>query len=166
MSRKFPKHGQPLHGLASLLAVVALLFGFNLLPQLVAQTAEVPSMTGRYHFLDPQDTLAVLQEENVLKGYIDVFQGENESDALLSYPITIGSREGNHVEFRTRKIHEKYYRFTGVIERGSGRRPGDPDYLQLAGDLETVTSNSVTGEQKTEHKQVLFKSIGKNEEEP
>lgn len=161
-----PKCGQALYGPPLLFVFVVLLFAFVLPAQLPAQTAEAPSMTGRYHFLGPEDTLAVLQEEDVLKGYIDVFQGEDESDALLSYPITIGSRKGNHVEFRTRKIHEKYYRFTGTVERGSGRRPGDPDFLRLAGELDTVASNSVTGEQKTDRKQVVFKSMGKNEGEP
>ncbi|MGH9327328.1 MAG: hypothetical protein ACRD2B_11690 [Terriglobia bacterium] len=146
--------------------LVALLFLLALPLLLPAQTVEAPSMTGRYHFLGPEDTLAVLQEEAILKGYIDVFQGENESNALLSYPITIGSRKGNHVEFRTRKIHEKYYRFTGLVERGSGHKPGDPDYLQLAGELDTITSNSVTGEHKTERQQVIFKSMGRNEQEP
>ncbi len=136
---------------------------------LAAQTPvaveEAPVMTGRYHFLGPQDELAILQEETTLKGFIDVYQGENESDALLSYPITIGTRNGNHVEFRTRTIHEKYYRFNGTVARGSGKKPGDPDYLQLVGTLETYTSNSVTGQKSVVRGAVVFKSMGKNEGE-
>lgn len=123
-------------------------------------------MTSRYHFLGPQDTLAILQEENTLKGYIDVFQGEAESDAVLSYPLTIGSRNGNQVSFRTRKIHEKYYRFNGTVKRGTGKKPGDSDYLQLTGRLETITSNSVTGTNKVGTQQVVLKSLGKDEGMP
>jgi hypothetical protein len=133
-------------------------------PQEASQS--VPKMTGRYHFLGPQDTLAILQEEDLLKGYIDVYPGENESDVILSYPITIGSRHGNQVEFRTRKIHEKYYRFQGKVERGTGIKPGDPDYLRLVGELQIITQNSVTGEQKVEKQQVVLKSIGKSEGPP
>ncbi|MGH9378692.1 MAG: hypothetical protein ACRD1I_07830, partial [Terriglobia bacterium] len=60
----------------------------------------VPRMTGRYRFLGPEDTLSILQEEGLLKGYIDVFEGDSESDDVLSYQITIGSRKGDHVEFK------------------------------------------------------------------
>lgn len=130
------------------------------------QTNSVPRITGRYHFIGPQDVLAILEEEGTLKGYVDVFQGQDESDAILSYPIALGSRKGNHVEFRTRKIHEKYYRFTGTVARGAGKKPGDPDYLQLSGEIDIITSNSVTGEQKTERRQVILKSMGKNEGAP
>lgn len=129
-----------------------------------APTANVaPVMTGRYHFLAAQDELAILQEETMLKGFIDVAQGPNESQAFLSYPITIGSRHGNQVSFRTRTIHEKYYRFTGTIERGKGKKPGDADYLHLTGVLETITSNSVTGQHQVIRQNVAFKSYGKNE---
>lgn len=123
----------------------------------------VPVMTGRYHFLAPPNELAILQEETMLKGFIDVAQGPNESQAFLSYPITIGSRHGNQVEFRTRTIHEKYYRFSGTVERGSGKKRGDIDYLQLTGVLETITSDSVTGEHNVARQNVVFKSFGKNE---
>lgn len=123
----------------------------------------VPRMTGRYHFLGQEDSLSILQEEDALKGYIDVFEGESESDDVLSYPITIGSRKGDHVEFKTRPIHEKFYRFSGSVERGTGKKPGDPDYLQLEGELQTITLNSITGEQKTVKQQVVLKSIPRGE---
>lgn len=129
----------------------------------VQAAATVPRMTGRYRFLGPEDSLSILQEEDVLKGYIDVFEGESESDDVLSYPITIGSRKGDHVEFKTRPIHEKFYRFSGSVERGAGKKPGDPDYLQLEGELQTITLNSVTGEQKTVKQQVVLKSIPRGE---
>ena len=144
---------------------VLLLAGATLLLR-AQQPAAIPNITGRYHFLGPEDTVSILQEETMLKGYIDVFQGENESDAILSYPLTIGTRTGNQISFRTRKIHEKYYRFNGTVERGTGKKPGDPGYLQLAGRLETVTSNSVTGTTKVVKQTVVLKSLGKNENIP
>lgn len=133
-------------------------------PRLLAQGASgIDDITGRYHFLGPQDTLAILEEEGQLKGYIDVFQSEDESDAILSYPIVSGTRQGDQVEFKTAKIHEKYFRFTGTIERGSGRKADDSDYMHLAGDLETITSNAVTGKEDDQHKKVVFKLKGKAE---
>lgn len=147
--------------LAALLAALFLASGPR---RLHAQPQdEIDDVTGKYHFLSPDDTLAILEEEGKLKGYVDVYQGEEESDAILSYPITLGSRTRNHVEFKTGKIHEKYYRFTGAAERGSGSKDSDPDYLRLVGDLEIVTLNGVTGQESVEHRRAVFKSIGKNE---
>jgi hypothetical protein len=132
---------------------------------LKAQTAssQIADITGDYHFLGPEDTLAVLQEGDMLKGYIDVFQGESESDVVLSYPLTIGSRKGDHLEFKTRRIHEKYYRFSGTVERGNGSKKGDPDYLRLVGELQIVTPQPGTEKEVVDHRQVVFKSKGKSE---
>ena len=133
-----------------------------------AQSAasQVSDITGDYDFLQPYNTLAILQEDQMVKGYIDVLQGESESDAILSYPITIGERKGDHVEFRTRTIHEMYYRFSGTAKRGTGKKKGGPDYIELVGELQTIKNNSVTNQQTVERQQVVFKSKGRTEEEP
>lgn len=102
----------------------------------------------------------------MLKGYIDVLQGESASDSVFSYQITAGERKGAHVEFRTSKIHEKYYRFSGTVQRGKGKKKGDPDYLELVGELQTIRYNSVTNQQNIDRQQVVFKSKGKVEREP
>jgi hypothetical protein len=124
---------------------------------------EIDDITGKYHFLSADDTLGILEEEGNLKGYIEVFQGEEESDAVLTYDITLGSRKKDHVEFKTNTIHRRYYRFSGKVERGSGRGPDDPDYLRLIGDLETVTVKGETGQETVEKKHLTLKSLGKSE---
>ncbi len=126
---------------------------------------DIPDLTGEYHFLSAEDTLGLLEEEGKLKGYLEVVQSEEESDAVLSYPITIGSRKKNRVEFKTAKIHQKYYRFSGSVQRGSGREEKDPDYLRLVGDLEFITVKSDTGQERIDRRHVVFKSYGKNERE-
>ena len=132
---------------------------------LLAQQGErsVEDATGKYHFLGPDDTLGLLEEEGKIKGYLDVVPGEEESDDVLSFTITLGSRQGNHIEFKTSKIHQKYYRFSGSVERGSGKHEGDPDYARLVGDLSIVGVNGDTGAESTESKHVVLKSMGKNE---
>lgn len=114
-------------------------------------------MTGEYEFLSSENTLAILEEEGKLKGYIDVMQGQDESNDVLSYPLTLGTRKGDYVEFKTAKIHEKYYRFTGSVERGGGRSPKDADFLRLKGDLDIVTADSLTGQERPEQRHVVFK---------
>ncbi len=124
----------------------------------------IEDITGRYEFLTADDTLALLDEEGKLKGYVDILQGEEESDAVLSYPITIGSHKKKSVEFKTAKIHQKYFRFTGAVERGSGHEPSDPDFLHLVGDLEIVTTKGERGEEIRQRRHVVFKSKGREAE--
>ena len=126
---------------------------------------EIQDITSQYHFLLPEDTLALLEEEGKLHGYIDVYQGEEESDTVLSYNITIGWRKKDHVEFKTNKIHQKYYRFSGSVQRGNGHEENEPDYLRLIGDLEVITEKAGTGQEAVERVHVVFKSLGKAESE-
>ncbi len=135
---------------------------------LKAQSAagQISDITGDYEFLQPYNTLAILQEDQMVKGYIDVLQGESESDAILSYPLTIGERKGDHLDFRTQTIHAMYYRFSGTVQRGQGKKKDDPDYMELVGELQTIQHNSVTDQDKVDRQQVVFKSKGKNNREP
>ena len=129
-----------------------------------AQGAEtIDDITANYHFLSPDDTLGILEEEGKLKGYIEVLQTEEESDDVLNYEIVSGSRKKDHVEFKTNTIHRRYYRFSGKVERGTGRQADDPDYLRLVGDLETVTVKGESGPESVDKKHLILKSFGKSE---
>lgn len=129
-----------------------------LLPRLgVAREAMLPDITGSYQFLSADDSLGLLEEEERLRGYIDVVQSEDESDSVLSYNLE-GTRKVNQVEFKTKTIHRKYYRFSGKVERGEGKTENDPDYLRLAGTLEIVTVSGETGEESAQRMNVAFKS--------
>jgi len=126
-------------------------------------TENIDDITGKYHFLSADDALGLLEEDGKLKGYIEILQGEEESDAVLSYDIVLGSRKKDHVEFKTNTIHRTYYRFSGKAERGAGHEPSDPDYLHLIGDLETVTIKGDGGHESVEKKHLILKSFGKSE---
>jgi len=129
------------------------------------QAAEkIDDVTGKYQFLSPDDTLGILEEEGKLKGYIEVLQSENESDDVLNYEFISGSRKNDVVEFKTKTIHRKYYRFSGKVERGSGRQPDDPDYMRLVGELETVTVKGDSGQESVERKHLILKCLGKCEQ--
>jgi hypothetical protein len=145
-----------------LAVLVAVTFSFRHL-QAQDESLPVDDITAKYHFLAAEDTLAILDQEGRLKGYIEVTQPADESDDILTYDIVQGSRQKNHVEFRTNRIHGKYYRFSGTAERGKGREEKDPDYLQLAGSLDVVTVNAETGKESVQVMRFTFKSIGKAE---
>ena len=125
---------------------------------------KIDDVTGKYQFLSPDDTLGILEEEGRLKGYIEVVQSENESDDVLTYEIISGSRKNDLVEFKTKTIHRKYYRFSGKVERGSGRQPDAPDYMRLVGELETVTVKGDSGQESVERKHLILKCLGKSEQ--
>ena len=126
-------------------------------------TPNLDDITGKYHFLSPDDTLGVLEEEGKLKGYIEVTQGAEESDDVLSYEIVAGMRKREQVEFKTNIIHRKYYRFAGKVERGSGRQSDDLDYVHLVGDVEIVTVKGDSGQESVVKKHLVLKCFGKAE---
>jgi hypothetical protein len=123
----------------------------------------IDDITAKYHFLSPDDTLGILEEEGKLKGYIEILQGEEESDDVLNYEIVSGTRKKDQVEFKTNTIHRKYYRFSGKVERGSGHQSDDPDYLRLVGELETVTVKGESGQEMVKKEHLIMKSFGKSE---
>src|SRR5271169_910750 len=125
--------------------------------------SDIDEINTEFHFLGPEDTLLIHEEEGNLKGQIDVYQNDEESDTVLSYTITIGSRKVDQVEFKTAKIHRKYFRFAGDVVRGAGRREKDSDYLRLVGDLEVITINGETGQETVERKRVILKSLSASE---
>jgi hypothetical protein len=159
------------HWILAALAVGVLFAANAIKAQEEGQT--VDDMTANYHFLSADDTLAILDEEGKLKGYIEVTQPENESDDVLNYDLVDGTRTKNHVQFRTNRIHGRYYRFSGTVERGKGHEEKDSDYLRLVGDLDTVSVKSDTGDvergkaestkETVQTTRVVLKSIGKSE---
>jgi hypothetical protein len=126
---------------------------------------KIEEINKQFHFLGPDDSVLIHEEDGRLKGQVDVLAGEEESDTVLTYDFVIGARTGDHVEFKTAKVHEKYFRFMGAVERGAGSKEDDPDYLRLVGDLQIVTVNGMTGKETTESKRVVLKSLGADEVE-
>jgi hypothetical protein len=124
---------------------------------------KIEEINKEFHFLGPDDTVLIHEEDGKLRGQINVYPGEEESDTVLNYDFIIGTRTGDHVELKTAKVHERYYRFMGAVERGTGRKEKDPDYLRLVGNLEIVTVNGMTGKETTESRRVILKSLGADE---
>ncbi len=150
---------------AARILMVALILGVCRGAAAQQKEREIDEINAQFHFLSAGDTLLIHEEDGKLNGQINIVQGENESDAVLSYLITIGSRVKNHVEFKTSKVHERYFRFRGSVERGSACEERDPDYLRLAGDLDIITVNGDTGNEITDRRRVVLKSLGANEKE-
>jgi hypothetical protein len=132
-------------------------------PRAAQPKSEIDEINTEFHFLGPDDTLLIHEEEGRLKGQIDAYQNDDESDTVLSYVLTIGIRKEDHVEFKTAEIHRKYFRFSGAIERGSGHEEKDEDFLRLVGELQIITVNGDTGGESVERRQVVLKSLSADE---
>lgn len=145
-------------------AVVALAMAFGQHATLEAQSAKTrtPDITGYYQF-GFGDTLAILDEHGKVEGHVDVFQLQERPKPVLSYNITAGSVSRNHLEFETDENEGKSYRFSGRVERGSGKERGDFDYLRLAGNLESI-SRRATGKEKVVRHHIIFKSLAQDNE--
>ena len=152
--------------LAAISASLVLLPAATTLAQTAQQsTNEIEEINKEFEFLGPDDTVLIHEEDGILKGQIDVVPGEEESDDVLSYIFTVGTRKGNHVELKTSKVHEKYYRFSGEVQRGSGVKERDEDYLRLVGDVQIVTVDGATGKETVKTKHVVLKSLSPDDDE-
>jgi hypothetical protein len=129
-----------------------------------AQADPTADATGRYEFVTPEDTLGLLDEDGMIRGYLDKSGGAEESDDIIGYKIVDGSHAKGHIEFKTNKIHETYYRFSGKVQRGTSAKPDDPDYLRLAGKLDIVKVDGDTGKETVETRGVVMKSKGKTDD--
>lgn len=126
-----------------------------------AQADPTGDATGRYEFVTPDDTLGILDEDGMIRGYLDKAGGADESDDVIGYKIVDGNHAKGHIEFKTNKIHETYYRFSGQVQRGTSAKPDDPDYLRLAGKLDIVKVDGDTGKETVATRDVVLKSKGK-----
>lgn len=124
----------------------------------------IDDITGTFDFLTADDSLSILDQEGKLDGSLDVYQGDEESDAVLSFEVK-GTHKKTHVEFQTNKIHQKSYRFHGSVQRGTGLEEKDPDYMRLVGDVEIVTTKGDSGQDSVQRMHMIFKSKGKAETE-
>ena len=156
--------GWPLGSCSALLVILlpAILYAWNG-PQAQQSKSEIDEINTEFHFLGPDDTLLVHEEEGNVKGQIDVYQNGDESDDVLSFDLRLGLRKNDRVEFKTAQIHRKYFRFSGAVQRGSGHAEKDADYLRLVGDLEIITVRGDSGEESVERKQVVLKSMSASE---
>ncbi|HZP02175.1 MAG TPA: hypothetical protein VFD30_17950 [Terriglobia bacterium] len=152
--------GKDLLAALGLMLLAALLVCPSILRGKSQSEEAIDDISGTYDFLTADDTLSILDQEGRLDGSLDVAQSDEESDAVLSYEVK-GTHKKNRVEFQTNKIHQKSYRFHGTVQRGTGLEEKDPDYIQLVGDLEIVTTKGDSGQESVQRMHMIFKSKGR-----
>jgi hypothetical protein len=123
--------------------------------------------SGMYSFLqDGEFVQLTVEEAGRVTGFISRY-GDLESDRgqFLDLFFKSGKLDGKNVTFTTQTVHGVWYDFTGVVERGPGKNPGDEAYYLLKG---TLTQNTIDANKKTSSKSrdVAFKSFPQDMGEP
>ena len=109
-----------------------------------------------YSFLKEGEFVQVSVEDGGrVTGFVSRY-GDLDSDhgAFLDQFFKTGKLDGNALTFTTDLLHGTVFEFTGRIERGDGKKPGDEAYYVIKGTLKesrtdankktTSTSRDVT----------------------
>jgi len=100
--------------------------------------------SGMYSFRkDGEFVQLTVEDEGRLTGFISRYgDGESDKGAFLDQFFKTGKLEGNKLDFTTEIVHGVEFDFTGVVERGEGKNPGDEAYFVLKGTLTEKTSDA------------------------
>src|SRR5579863_8260188 len=117
-----------------------------------------PSYSGMYTFLKEGEFVQVTVEDaGHVTGFISRYgDGESDKGAFLDQFFKTGKLEGNKLAFTTDIVHGAEFDFSGTVERGEGKNPGDEAYYVLKGTLTEKVSDA--NKKVTSHsRDVVFK---------
>jgi hypothetical protein len=104
--------------------------------------------SGMYSFLREGEFVQVtVEEQGRVTGFVSRY-GDSESDrgVFLDHFFKSGKLDHNQLVFTTDTVHAVWYEFRGMVDRGSGKNPGDEAYYVLKG---TLIENTTDEAQKT-----------------
>lgn len=114
--------------------------------------------SGMYSFLEDGEFVQItVEDEGRVTGYVSRYgKGESDKGAFLDQFFRSGKLEGSKLNFTTETVHGVWFEFTGMVERGEGKNPGDEAYYVLKGALTDNTSDAAK-KVTTHSREVLFK---------
>jgi hypothetical protein len=119
--------------------------------------------SGTYSFLKDGEFVQISVEDNgSVSGFVSRYgDADNDRDAFLDHAFKQGKLAGRKLTFTTETVHNVWYEFTGTVERGEGKQPGDEAYYVLKGKL---LESRIGADKKTSSKSrdVVFKSFPQN----
>lgn len=90
-----------------------------------------------YSFLrDGEFVQITVEDAGHVTGFVSRF-GDLESDknAFLDHFFKDGKLDGSKLTFTTETVHGVWFEFTGTVNRGTGKQPGDEAYYVINGTL-------------------------------
>ena len=121
--------------------------------------APTSNISGMYTFLRDGEFVQIDVDGGKVDGFISRY-GDSDADrgTFLDHMIKTGTLEGKKMHFDTRSVHGVSYEFTGTVERGEGKAPGDEAYYVLKGTLKQVTEDA-EHKSTTKERAVEFKAF-------
>jgi hypothetical protein len=114
--------------------------------------------SGMYSFQKEGEFVQLTVEDaGKVTGFVSRFgDGESDKGAFLDQFFKSGKLEGDKLSFTTEIVHGIAFDFKGMVDRGTGKNPGDEGYYVLKG---TLTENvSDVNKKVTSHsRDVVFK---------
>lgn len=103
--------------------------------------------SGMYSFLkDGEFVQITVEDDGKVTGFVSRYgEGEADKETFLDQFFRSGRLDGNKLSFATETVHGMWFGFTGIVERGDGKNPGDESYYVLKG---TLTDNTGDAEKK------------------
>ena len=133
----------------------------TLVPFLAAQaTVPAADYSGMYSFIREGEFIQItIEDKGTVSGFISRFDdSESDHGVFLDQFFKTGKFEADKLTFTTETVHGIWFEFTGVLVRGSGKKPDEEGYYVARGKL---TRFSTDAEKKTtsQVRQVEFKSF-------
>jgi hypothetical protein len=119
-------------------AIAALLLAS--IPAGLAQGTAKPEMsgdiTGMYSFLHEGEFVQIEAEEGKVSGLVSRFKNEDQEKAeFVDQYFDRAKLDGSTLSFRTKPADGDWFEFSGEVERGPGKIPGDEAYWTVKGTL-------------------------------
>ena len=132
--------------------------GQNAAPPAPAAPRNDQQYSGMYTFLKEGEFVQITVEDaGRVTGFVSRYgDGESDKGAFLDQFFKTGKLDGNKLTFTTEIVHGVSFDFTGSVERGEGKNPGDEAYFVLKGSL-TEKSTDVNKKVTAHSRDVVFK---------
>jgi hypothetical protein len=111
-------------------------------PSLAQQPPSAPDKSpqdcsGMYSFLrDGEFVQITVEDGGHVTGFVSRYGDlESDKDAFLDHFFKDGKLDGNKLTFSTETVHGVWFEFSGTVNRGSGKQPGEEAYYVINGTL-------------------------------
>jgi hypothetical protein len=102
------------------------------------------SYSGMYTFLKEGEFLQVsVEDDDRVSGFVSRYADEDkEKGTFVDQFFKSAKLDGNRLTFTTKTVHGVCFDFSGTVERGEGRNPGDEACYVLQGTLTQSCSDA------------------------
>jgi hypothetical protein len=109
-----------------------------------APASKAPDYSGMYSFLrDGEFVQVTVEDQGHVTGFVSRY-GDLDSDRgqFLDQFFKTAKLDGKNLSFTTETVHGVWFEFSGTVDRGPGKNPGEEAYYVLNGKLTEYSTDS------------------------